>query len=311
MLLKFLFIANILILSIINVNGGISEIFNLKDYFRMPLMSSYDPYDPCMFSSTTNRSIYCITRTKIKPDPSNSVWNYTEAFSSKTKLHFRHDVIMRGICIESCMKKISQLSAEEIQRYDSTDFNDEDFTYDPVNFKNTLKYRRELQKSVNLCVNMQLKDQFNLTGYSTINHCDAEDDDYSYDYLDKIFILIVILIALSALSGTIYDMRFRKNRSEVEKSQVFDKVLMSFSLQENWKRLMAPPKTKLSQDLKFVQAIRCMSMFVIVYMHLDMGFNMNPANPEYIELHRKLLICSTTLDLAISTQTFVMRFDIN
>lgn len=43
-----------------------------------------------------------------------------------------------------------------------------------------MKYRKDFHKVVNMCVNMKLKEEFNLTGYSTINHCDADDDDYSY-----------------------------------------------------------------------------------------------------------------------------------
>lgn len=31
-----------------------------------------------------------------------------------------------------------------------------------------------------MCVNKRLLEGYNLTGYSTINHCDAESDDYGF-----------------------------------------------------------------------------------------------------------------------------------
>lgn len=31
-----------------------------------------------------------------------------------------------------------------------------------------------------MCINKRLLEGYNLTGYSTINHCDAESDDYGY-----------------------------------------------------------------------------------------------------------------------------------
>lgn len=42
---------------------------------------------------------------------------------------------------------------------------------------------------------MKLWEQYNLTGYSTINHCDAEDDDYSYGKTLSFWMLIRQFIA--------------------------------------------------------------------------------------------------------------------
>lgn len=114
----------------------------------MPLLSSYDPYDQCMYSSTTNRSIYCVAKTKIRPDPTNAVWNYTKVrdfftntvlvtftsfefqeFSDVKMLHFRHDVLTRGVCIETCLKKLSKGVSPD---FDTTDFNDEDVSLVPL-----------------------------------------------------------------------------------------------------------------------------------------------------------------------------------
>lgn len=111
----------------------------------MPLMSLYDPYNPCMFSTTTNRSMYCIAKTKIKPDTSNAVWNYIKVrqiwsvktsdshffieiqeFSDVKMVHFRHDVLTRGVCIETCLKKLSEGVSYDL---DTENFNDEDVSF--------------------------------------------------------------------------------------------------------------------------------------------------------------------------------------
>lgn len=46
----------------------------------MPLLSSYDPYDPCMHSSKTKNPVYCIVKTKIKPNRANDIWNVVEVY---------------------------------------------------------------------------------------------------------------------------------------------------------------------------------------------------------------------------------------
>lgn len=75
----------------------------------MPLLSSYDPYDPCMYSSTTNRSMYCVARTKIKPDPTNAVWNYTKVrhFLIKIDQYKAHDFLIFRLLRNFLMLKCS------------------------------------------------------------------------------------------------------------------------------------------------------------------------------------------------------------
>lgn len=121
------------------------------------------------------------------------------------------------------------------------------------------------------------------------------------DYLDKFFIFLVVVIIGTAVFGTIYDIKFHQKNTE---NTLRDKILMSFSLPENYKRLMAPPHTELNQYFEFVQALRYMTMFWVIFGHVDMGFNMNPANPEYFELRFHNIVAQLFLNGAMFVQTF-------
>lgn len=92
----------------------------------MPLLNSYDPYDPCIHSSKFNNPTYCIVKTKIKPNPSNQIWNEVETFSNETMLHFRHDLLTRGVCIENCFEELSHVDEKYKNELYIEDFNTED-----------------------------------------------------------------------------------------------------------------------------------------------------------------------------------------
>lgn len=46
-------------------------------------------------------------------------------------------------------------------------------------------------------MNNRLRKDFNLTGYSTISHCDSKDDDYSYGNKISFLNLAIVLIDMS------------------------------------------------------------------------------------------------------------------
>lgn len=93
------------------------------------------------------------------------------------------------------------------------------------------------------------------------------------------FVAFVSFILVLSISATIYDQK----RIETENLSTSQQILLAFSLPQNFNRLMSKPNTKLGQDLAFVQAIRFLTMVIVIIGHVDMGFNMNPANPDFIE----------------------------
>jgi hypothetical protein len=47
-------------------------------------------------------------RTALKPDDS-ELYKFIVEFSSKKKVHFRHDKLTRGICINTCKKLLDEM----------------------------------------------------------------------------------------------------------------------------------------------------------------------------------------------------------
>uniref|UniRef100_A0A336LWS6 CSON006904 protein n=1 Tax=Culicoides sonorensis TaxID=179676 RepID=A0A336LWS6_CULSO len=87
----------------------------------MPPLASQDDYERCLWNKK-ELSVYCTIITVIKPDKSSEVWNQIEAFSSKKKIHFAHDLISDGVCLSECERKLSHLSDEQRQNYLHTTF---------------------------------------------------------------------------------------------------------------------------------------------------------------------------------------------
>lgn len=57
-----------------------------------------------------------------------------------------------------------------------------------------------------------------------------------------------------------------------------------FSLQRNYKRLISVPTNSLGRELRYLQAIRYLFMFVIIFGHLTYLFTRVPIkNPQYFE----------------------------
>lgn len=76
----------------------------------MPPLNKFDDFESCM-RSYKDEARYCYVRAAIKPDPTSDIYNYIEQFSSLKKQHFRHDKLTRGICINTCVELVKEMSS--------------------------------------------------------------------------------------------------------------------------------------------------------------------------------------------------------
>lgn len=170
------------------------------------------------------------------------------------------------------------------------------YSTDPTLIGDTLYYREKYGRDVNKCINIGLKRQYGLMGYSIIDFCNSNKEVDSYDFFDYLFMVLLFALVAIVTAGTYYD-KFMNPKETMEHYQkdVIDaglgtRLLLSFSLPRNWYRLVTPPKTTIGRDLRYVQGLRVVTVFAVVYAHVFLGYNFAPAiNPEYIE--RKLLLC--------------------
>lgn len=218
--------------------------------------------------------------------------------------HFRHDILLTGLCLNSCIKKLDKLN-EETYNAMYVEYFDANIKYNlnPNDFDGTLEYRKEYDDMVNRCINLYLSKEYDLMGYSTINFCTSNKETKKFgmfleksfiknsfsnilflDSLDWTFVIITSFVVFMVFLATIYDIRKRKNRSIGSKSTKKEEMLLSFSVISNWERLISIPKEGVVYDFRYIQGVRFCTMFIIIYGHINIGYTGAPLlNPEYHE----------------------------
>lgn len=145
----------------------------------MPDLFRFDDYQKCMARSADDYSpAYCVVNTLIKPDRSSELYNFIHDFSKKEKQHFRHDKLQRGVCLENCLHLIDELGSEA-ENYRGEDFPiDSKLTFDFVDYRYVNDDRLQFNDALNICINKQLADNYNLSGYSKIEYCLRRDQHF-------------------------------------------------------------------------------------------------------------------------------------
>lgn len=127
---------------------------------------------------------------------------------------------------------------------------------------------------------------------------------HSKDTLDRIFLTITVTIFTLVFIGTFYDNRKRKTFSTNLKSSKTEAFLLSFSLLSNWERLTSVPKAGMAHEFRHIQAVRYMTMFIIIYGHINIGYNGPVLNPEYHEERFHIPFYHIFLNGTMVVQTF-------
>ena len=245
----------------------------------MPKLFSYHDYNGCMDSSANISNVYCTVRTLIKPDNTSPIWNIIEEFSRDVKRHFRHDALGRGICINWCKVVVQQLDNEGQNKLFVEKFN-VDFPYKLKDewFNIHPEDRIQLNRIVNICINKEFQESFGLKAYSEIETCVKSSEETQFDKLDMIFVYIFSAILCSIIASTFYDYITGQHKSSVSS------ILTSFSVIRNWTILTTDSSSKLSQEFRFIQAIRFISMNIVIFGHVILLYTALPSeNPQEME----------------------------
>ncbi|XP_063697875.1 nose resistant to fluoxetine protein 6-like [Culicoides brevitarsis] len=295
------------------VNGQRIRIATLNvgmtEYYRMPPKYETEDYDRCLYS-TSHYSLYCGVKTIIKPDWNNEYWNLIWKYSKNTKQNYRHDIILHGFCVTWCLERLSNGNYDEFYL---PEFKTNRTVYgtDPTLLNDTLYFRELYGRDVNKCINIGLKRKYGLMGYSSIEFCNSNQEVAQYDFLDYFFMVILVAIVATVTAGTYFDKSMNPKetmdhyKKDVENVGLGTRVLLSFSLPRNWYRLVTPSKTTIGRDLRYVQGLRVVTMFGVVYGHVFLGYNFAPAiNPEYIEQRYHSIWSMVMLNGMTVVQTF-------
>lgn len=85
--------------------------FSVNHFYQMPTLNRFDNYHECM-GTFGEDALYCVSDTFIKPDNDSKLYKFIKEYSKDTKKHFRHDNLVRGLCVNSCKELIANVKNE-------------------------------------------------------------------------------------------------------------------------------------------------------------------------------------------------------
>nr|XP_019547194.2 O-acyltransferase like protein isoform X1 [Aedes albopictus] len=261
-------------------SGDDSEI---SVFNRMPPVYYYEDRLQCLNEDPGN--VYCISKTLIKPDSSSENWKLVEKHSVEDT-DFQRYVLDRGLCMKNCETLVNSLTQQELKQYDQEQFTvNVPHTYDSSYIPGMDEYRQKYDRITNVCHNYQLHRDYNLSGYSFIEHCMGPDDlnkpITSYHVLFAVLTSAIVFLVIHATHRDTKDHRNHNNNQIT----VEDDIWMEFSLKRSIRRLFVTPETKLHRDFAFVESVRVISVFFITAVHVLMAYGASPMeNPQALEI---------------------------
>lgn len=210
------------------------------------------------------------------------------------------------------MEKLSKLNNETINSYYQELF-DRDLDgvhlhatyYDNITF-----YQTTYNRIVNICVNRELKAQYNLTAYSEVEYCITNDDNkLNIDFLDWLFLLGISLLIMVTFSASIYDWHLQRKLEKkpaehytVLPDTILKRLMVSFSIVRNWYKFIGPSN---DHSLKTINTMRFAFMLLVVAVHTMFFHNSLPVlNPDFMEQRYHQLSSMFLINGTILMQSF-------
>ncbi|KXJ74104.1 hypothetical protein RP20_CCG014358 [Aedes albopictus] len=263
----------------------------VPQYHRMPRLSEADDYDQCMEEAPPGQIVaYCMARVVIKPDNSSELWNLIEDFSKNWKRHYNHALLDRGVCMEDCKRLVQRLpnatrSALRVEKF-AIDF---PYIFDLTVYQDGERDRARYGELLDICVNYKLNQSYGLRAYTEIEVCNKNVEPLEVDLLDFSFFLILAGIIFLAILSSWYDktIKFKQDVGHYKQDPDSSRKMLfvSFSILRNWYRLTSRSQDVLNKDLRFFQAIRYLTMNLVILGHAALIYSIAPSqNTMRIEM---------------------------
>ncbi|XP_017960684.1 nose resistant to fluoxetine protein 6 isoform X1 [Drosophila navojoa] len=281
-------------------NGSNTQ-FNLTLYRQMPPLHQLDDYDLCLQqrpSQLLAHSTYCLVYVELRPNGSSELWQQIELVSKDAKHHYRHDRLFVGVCVERCKRLLHTLARFQIQQLYGGKVEDQELSshYAKVH-RRPSDERLHYDHLINSCLNKELGSRYQLRLRSSIEYCERANEPLVHDALDvTVYALLALLLLLTVVS-TSYDLSLKRRQplTSAARGNLFyqqalktraQQFLCCFSLCRNYYRLIRPPNSDFSRDLRFFDAFRVIGVFVVILGHTLMIFmTLQLQNPEFFELY--------------------------
>ncbi|EAT32977.1 AAEL014766-PA [Aedes aegypti] len=252
-------------------------------YHRMPRLSEADDYDQCMEEAPSGQiAAYCVARVVLRPDNSSELWNLIENFSKNWKRHYNHALLDRAVCMEDCKRLVRRLpnatrKALRVEKF-AIDF---PYIFDPTVYQDAEKDRDRYGELLDICVNYKLNESYRLRAYTEIEVCNKNVEPFDVDILDFSFLLVLATIIFLTILSSWYDKTVNYKQDVVHYKQELDSprkmLFVSFSILRNWYRLTSRSHNVLDKDLRFFQAIRYLTMMLVILGHAALIYSIAPS----------------------------------
>lgn len=181
----------------------------------MPKMFHLEPYDECFIDDVKfSENSYCIVDVYITANKSSELWRTIERNSKPWKTQYRHNHLLRGVCMNRCKQQMAKFDKMTQKKYFSPKpRNFSEATLDPFRFHHAVEDKLEFEELANECINYNLKKSHQLQAFSEIQYCDIRGrvdelgnaiktfgkfDSETFlitDQLDGLFIVLIGFIA--------------------------------------------------------------------------------------------------------------------
>ncbi|XP_055844030.1 nose resistant to fluoxetine protein 6-like [Episyrphus balteatus] len=263
-------------------------------YRKMPPLYILDDYDACL--ETENKATYCLAIGEIVPNDTSELWQQIETFSSETKLHFQHNYLYFGVCLDSCQQAINNLNSSSKENlYTGNIKNTELIEYFSEINKEDSEARFQNEKIINTCINYNFEKKYNLQTRSFLEYCVTNELPPNYSYLEIVFLVLLGTLLFLVVVSSNYDRQLKNKQVNFQGNEFYQKslysllfledtLLTSFSICRNYYRLVVPSKSELSRDLRFLETYRFFATLMVVFGHVLLSIKGVPLqNTQFIE----------------------------
>ncbi|XP_072940383.1 nose resistant to fluoxetine protein 6-like [Epargyreus clarus] len=232
---------------LLSVHFSYGEIYrlNVTEYLRMPPLYHLDDYDSCVYQPN---GTYCYVDIDLVSDSPNDLLLMIREYSEHNIKHFNHTRLHRGVCL-----------TKTCQQY--------------LHGNNTVDQRLTVEKCLNDSFWKDYKLKTRLNREVSCKKLHEPMNINVGDILAAVFFTFLILINFI---GSLYDLFFVKDGKG-------NKLLLSFSLKRNWKKLLAQDQDPNRESLQGFHGIRTLMVMGVIVTHAPVMLVMSTENPYELE----------------------------
>lgn len=162
---------------IISVNKKNISIFEIDLTANLWFENRNRKYSLAVRLDLLDRNWFYSLKTLHEADRQLIIWSF-QTYIVDEKHFFRHDRIDRGICMNDCIEKLSKLNMSSRNEYYIPKFTDAlDIFNDLTLYTNAKVNREQYNEFATMCVNLELKNRYNLLAQTEILICETNFDD--------------------------------------------------------------------------------------------------------------------------------------